>query len=33
VAGVDLAHYLLVTKQLLSRQDPRIAVKSTATEL
>ena len=33
VAGVDLAHYLLVTKQLLGRQDPRIAIQTTETEL
>ena len=33
VAGVDLAHYLLVTKQLLGRQDPRTAVMATAAEL
>ena len=33
VAGVDLAHYLLVTKQLLGRQDPRTAVQSTSAEL
>ena len=33
VAGLDLAHYLLATKQLLGRQDPRTAVQTTATEL
>jgi len=33
VAGVDLVHYLLVTKQLLGRQDPRTAVRTTAAEL
>ena len=33
VAGVDLAHYLLVTKQLLNRQDTRTAIQITAAEL